>query len=376
MKQEGFREDFANRFFPFFVCPLYERRLDVLYYLFYMYPEVSNLLAPFEILGLLGYNWPGNVREVQRVGEVAAWRKAMRERSPTAKPRPLLALSDSTLRLADYTSLAPHRLSEFEERLRINTVNIKKLDGVLKRYGIGIDVRDAEPVFRQGCTVTTMYKEDSGLELKYCEPHPDWSRLEKGLDLFCGLFCLSPKQNADLLDIGKWDEPRYLRKMITPFRRLRKRNYKLIRKLVKFVGRTLHENNPSTKRDFALEIEGRLGEITATDYRELLKPPSETEITGKMVAVLEALHPQPASPVEDSQSEVVASHPVSSLVQEAASKCRIYEDMDIDAKRSLIEQCIREADGNISRAARKAGMPRTTFVNRMKKIGISPILDN
>lgn len=62
------REDFKYRFFTFKVPSIYERRGDILYYLLYKYPELASLLKPWAILTLLAYNWPGNVREIERVG--------------------------------------------------------------------------------------------------------------------------------------------------------------------------------------------------------------------------------------------------------------------------------------------------------------------
>ncbi|MGA2402511.1 MAG: sigma 54-interacting transcriptional regulator [Syntrophobacteraceae bacterium] len=69
-REEELREDFKYRFFPFYVPPLYERRQDILNYMGYRFPDVVERLRPFEIFGLLAYNWPGNVREIERIGRL------------------------------------------------------------------------------------------------------------------------------------------------------------------------------------------------------------------------------------------------------------------------------------------------------------------
>lgn len=66
-KKADFREDFWNRFIIFSLPPLYQRRGDILYYIEAKYPEMIKSLQPWEVLALLCYNWPGNVREIDRV---------------------------------------------------------------------------------------------------------------------------------------------------------------------------------------------------------------------------------------------------------------------------------------------------------------------
>ncbi|MBT5540449.1 MAG: sigma 54-interacting transcriptional regulator [Alphaproteobacteria bacterium] len=63
--KEDFREDFWFRCIPFQVPPICQRRIDVLYYLKLLHPDLYSELEPWETLRLLAYNWPGNVRELQ-----------------------------------------------------------------------------------------------------------------------------------------------------------------------------------------------------------------------------------------------------------------------------------------------------------------------
>ena len=66
-REEGLREDFKHRFFPFYISGLYNRRSDILYYMYAKYPEIVTSLTGCEVLTVLAYNWPGNCREIERV---------------------------------------------------------------------------------------------------------------------------------------------------------------------------------------------------------------------------------------------------------------------------------------------------------------------
>ena len=62
------RDDFRYRFSPFYIPPIHDRREDILYYLAFSHPEVINIISPYEVMSWLSYNWPGNVREIERLG--------------------------------------------------------------------------------------------------------------------------------------------------------------------------------------------------------------------------------------------------------------------------------------------------------------------
>jgi len=77
-RENVIRGDLKYRFFPFYVPPLHERRHDILYYLHAKYPELIGTLTPSEVLALLSHNWPGNVREIERVGWLLTREKLLR----------------------------------------------------------------------------------------------------------------------------------------------------------------------------------------------------------------------------------------------------------------------------------------------------------
>ena len=68
---DDFRIDLWSRFRKFHIPPLHKRRIDILFYLaWFLTPhEKTYKLTPPEILYLLSYNWPGNVREIEHIVE-------------------------------------------------------------------------------------------------------------------------------------------------------------------------------------------------------------------------------------------------------------------------------------------------------------------
>ncbi len=72
--KEDFRLDFWNRFLPFFVPPLYERRPDILHYFYHYDRDILFNFTGYEMLAILSYHWPGNVREIETVCDVMRWK--------------------------------------------------------------------------------------------------------------------------------------------------------------------------------------------------------------------------------------------------------------------------------------------------------------
>ena len=84
--EDALRDDFRFRFFPFYIPSLHERRQDVLYYIAAKFPELIKMLNSSEVLSLLAYQWPGNVREVDRVARLLLRHKVV-SHSPISKAK-------------------------------------------------------------------------------------------------------------------------------------------------------------------------------------------------------------------------------------------------------------------------------------------------
>ena len=66
-ERDKFRDDLWYRFDMFSVPPIHERRIDVLYYINAFDKELIKILSKGAVVSLMAYNWPGNVREIERV---------------------------------------------------------------------------------------------------------------------------------------------------------------------------------------------------------------------------------------------------------------------------------------------------------------------
>ncbi|MYL83447.1 AAA domain-containing protein [Desulfovibrio aerotolerans] len=138
-KQGKFRADFWYRFFPIFIPALHERRLDVLYYIALKYPLIFNRLTPQHALSLLAHNWPGNIRELERVISIIMSEDLMRESQPLTgehvqnKPIPLFFPVDTR-----QTSLAEMYLSRFCSDLLAADFDIESFNSIISCYGLQV----------------------------------------------------------------------------------------------------------------------------------------------------------------------------------------------------------------------------------------------
>jgi len=69
-RESALRDDFRYRFFPYYIPPLRERKGDILYYFHEIFPELTKNFTKSEVLMLLTHHWPGNVREIERIGRL------------------------------------------------------------------------------------------------------------------------------------------------------------------------------------------------------------------------------------------------------------------------------------------------------------------
>lgn len=79
-RPEALREDFRFRFCEICIPPLHKRRLDVLFYFEQFDSSIFSRLNGWEILALLAYNWPGNVREIERIIAKIRGKERLREK--------------------------------------------------------------------------------------------------------------------------------------------------------------------------------------------------------------------------------------------------------------------------------------------------------
>jgi DNA-binding NtrC family response regulator len=148
---EKFRDDFRDRFIQFHVTPIFERRGDILYYLNEKFPDVLEVLLPHQLLSILTYQWPGNVREIERVGYLIRARDMQSKERLAHVDEDHIVWTDDLMhfRKAD-TLIDPFATKELFDRLKKAGVDAVGVDKELKKrkFGLIYDEGPGQPVFR------------------------------------------------------------------------------------------------------------------------------------------------------------------------------------------------------------------------------------
>ena len=135
------RLDFRNRFLSFTIPPLSVRRSDVFYYMAARNLDLVKNLHPWEILAILAYNWPGNVREIERVVksiETMRIKEKINEKicglNIEKEPDQLFLLR------GDNTGLTPQFIHILGSSFADRGHDIGSLEQLLNYFGISIDL--------------------------------------------------------------------------------------------------------------------------------------------------------------------------------------------------------------------------------------------
>lgn len=211
-KQESFREDFWFRFNIFSVPPIHERRIDILYYMEHFDSDIMKYLTRGVVLSVLSYNWPGNVREIERVC------LSIRENIINLKKNPLIQDRLIEKIIPEYSF---HRLSaimhldkkvsgfrfdkaqQFVDALLKGKINVRALDNFLQENKLSFDCLN--PLFfsnpksnRENTTNSAIDATDNHL----VRPHNTTYLFSFfGLQQFCRIFFQDINANADILDL-------------------------------------------------------------------------------------------------------------------------------------------------------------------------------
>jgi energy-coupling factor transporter ATP-binding protein EcfA2 len=250
---KNMREDFWQRFMPFYVPPLSERREDILYYLYDKFPELIKTLNPQEVLWLLTYNWPGNVRELERISRLLDRDKKMasmgnfrtkflskavkhvfllmkgKEGSKRVDPD---LMSSQDLKIENFSKemeesfekgssrfllgeehenffSAVRSKKQLGEELKRNGVDIVLLDEILRRFRLSLG-ENSDPAFpelskNEGEFFKKQFthRYDPLFDVKQYIRIEILEEAKTGLDVFCSLFFQSAGVNKNLLDVRK-----------------------------------------------------------------------------------------------------------------------------------------------------------------------------
>jgi transcriptional regulator with AAA-type ATPase domain len=146
-RESALRDDFRYRFLPFYIPPIHKRKGDVLYYLYNSFPELMTTISKSEVLLLLCHNWPGNVREIERIGKVMMREMWLGEYEKSARKENRNDLERNSFKHLDPidTSFNPMALSELKEDLINFGVDVEFIEKLLKMRRVSLD--DDSPAF-------------------------------------------------------------------------------------------------------------------------------------------------------------------------------------------------------------------------------------
>jgi len=206
-RESNLRDDFRYRFFPFYVPPVYQRRRDILYYICNFDPELLKTLTTWEVLVLLAYNWPGNVREIERVCRLLKRRRTIPkilkgadgiEGELTSDPDRLQRIERIDTALDASSALALHK------GMKEKGIDVDALEKILNRFGIGLSPSGKTRPFKNLATPTPTFDPDFdkrfGVQTLKC---PAFDEAYEGLLLFSSLFFQDPDDNKNILDTTK-----------------------------------------------------------------------------------------------------------------------------------------------------------------------------
>ena len=109
----------------------------MLYYMADKFPEIFSMLRPWEVLALLSYNWPGNVREVERICHEIKWQFTYADRFGYEEPE---LVSDKLFEINGNEPCGSlfDNISKLRQELFHFGIDFKTLESLLNKFGLGI----------------------------------------------------------------------------------------------------------------------------------------------------------------------------------------------------------------------------------------------
>jgi energy-coupling factor transporter ATP-binding protein EcfA2 len=357
-REEELRPDFRYRFYPFYVDPLYIYRMDIL---FYMYAEFSDLVKSLthrEVLALLCYNWPGNIREIKRVGRLLSRRQIFLQMDGEKNIQESGRLAQAGIPFKMTTSLY--------EGLRNYRVDVNSLELLLNTYRIGIksnkpafpdwkkyekhlwtnipkDLDFEDPSVKRGFTYQRYCKERFGINIAQGGIFFPFHRAYIGYLIFCDLFLQEDSLNRNNLDLesctreeGFIDDP-------TP-------------------------NNTRYKDVYQSYFEKLATPIF--EYLSKIKLPSGVKIPyesnrrNKFLDILRKKYPLNSFLSSENERQIRAENVKGNFMQIDLTKK--YDEVLKDYHEKVIEY----AGGNKKKASDLIGVGYQTFISRINRLGL------
>lgn len=342
--EDALREDFKNRFFPFHVPPVYKRRNDVLYYMYNKWPELVVSLSRFEVLLLLAYNWPGNVRTIERIARLIKryqkkknriimdeqWKKEMFDAYKTSE----LDLGGSPL----YKDI--NLKSELEKR----GANAEYLESLLNKYGVGfVGTRGPDDFpFADITTIEPKYKTKSynNCEIRVYDPYAPFEKAYEGYQVYCRMFLQDYLDNKNVLkDLTKC----FPGIGLEPGQHFKKKDRSKFNKLMKDIFKFLSGINLDKSFQWPDNY---------VDLEKFLHKYSKIHPSNDFLSCLNPDHTEHRKISGEAINEILA----------LTKKELLY---------TYYDNLLKLKNGNVSAAGRKSGLADSTFRDELEKYGLS-----
>ena len=331
-RESSLRDDFRYRFFPFYVPALYERRSDLLYYLYEKYPDLVKNLTKSEVLILLSYNWPGNIREIERIAKLLMRKKWIDERIES-KSSSLSDTSDS------------YRLLYLDER--DTSLDVEIIDRIRDELSRDVDLNLLESLLNKGRVGFSDKKNDYAFEelqtkqhdyfsffdphtLKICNDFVPFEEAYWGYICFCGLFLKNPSEDENILtNLKNCDIDNFFLNYLDYPKSKEKQVYNLAKAIMKY-----------------------LKDIHIEDYKW---PTNIYEFWNAL---------------EDISENYYGSESSSKKRKDEESLEKLWSMNENELLKLYYNGLLKRTGGSVKLAAKITGLKTTTFWERLKRLGI------
>jgi len=340
-REDALRNDFRYRFLPFYVPSIHSRREDVLYYLYFKFPDLVSTLTMREVLALLAYNWPGNIREINRVGYLMRIFKL-----DTANVNvPVIPADDfkrilQSFRLSSmsegHTLLDANHFTDIFYKIQDSGCNIEILERLLNNNHVSFSDRNGEPTFKKISSIEYRFIDDilgdkinSDKKVAIVPAVKQFDEAFEGYKAFCALFGQDPIKNKNI---------------ITDLKNVDKINFS------SFI--PYHSSKFKGKK---------------TDLKKLQKA-----IMRWLIGVSEEKSSYPDDPYEYWKALEEQKRRLDE--KETGNKHKDISDIwsltESDLRKTYYEGLLERARGNVRKASKMAGLKETTFRARMDSLAI------
>jgi transcriptional regulator with AAA-type ATPase domain len=381
--EKDLREDFRHRFIPFYVPALHERRKDVLYYIAYKFPELIQTLNSSEILALLTYHWPGNVREVDRTARVMLRKTLVSDKSYIrGKGR-----EGGNV----YNRLSENQIKSVNSNQVLEIMDWASswggdefLESHLEEYGLDLSLPGTHNIFPfrdlDGPTVINLISthdiEDetkallARFELKNVSKIKEFDRAYEGFLAFCGLFGQNASKDKNILSDLKNGETYSLTWgwHDRPFSDLKdglndslsngKQYYRCAKSVQ--IGNVL-----AWRMHFHRDIKSEYFENNLSELKNVI-PEEAYEFWSRLGEQVNS------DILKDSRHELEnQKNPDKQPHGENGQNCIDVSEMtEAQLLKKYYEIRLRITGGNVKKAARQADVPNTTLRDRLDKLGV------